>query len=61
MTNIPGAPTANGLSRRDALKTASAGFGYLALAGLLGETVAAEKPVAPRKIRNTRPLARQDE
>src|SRR5947209_8654454 len=30
-------PDANRVSRRHVLKTASAGFGYLALAGLLGE------------------------
>src|SRR5262245_56012547 len=35
-------------SRRDALKTAGAGFGYLALAGLLGEAAAANRPLAPK-------------
>jgi hypothetical protein len=42
-------------SRRDALKTAGAGFGYLALAGLLGQNAARAaarekpRPLAPRK------------
>src|SRR5271166_5363563 len=42
-------------SRRQALKSAGAGFGYLALAGLLGQTHtqaadrAATKPLAPRE------------
>ncbi len=39
-------------SRRDALKSAGAGFGYLALAGLLGQEAAraaAAGPLAPRK------------
>ncbi len=41
-------------SRRQALKSASAGFGYLALAGLLGEQTraadkAAPKPLAPKE------------
>lgn len=40
------------LSRRQVLKTASAGFGYLALAGLLGQNAAAtddrRRPLAPR-------------
>jgi hypothetical protein len=35
-SNLPGAP----FSRRQALKNASAGFGYLALAGLLGQNAA---------------------
>jgi hypothetical protein len=46
----PLAPSlAQPLSRRQALKTASAGFGYLALAGLLGEEAnrAAASPSAP--------------
>ncbi len=38
------------ISRRQALKSASAGFGLVALAGLLGEqSSAAEKPLAPKK------------
>lgn len=53
MLNSLSAPTANGLSRRQLLKSASAGFGYLALAGMLGQ--AAEpgakrpNPLAPKK------------
>ena len=44
---------ANRPSRRDALKAASAGFGYLALAGMLGQTAARAggerpKPLAPK-------------
>ena len=40
----------NALSRRTMLKCAGGGFGYLALAGLLGETAAraAEKPLAAK-------------
>ena len=38
-----------GISRRQLLKSASAGFGYLALAGLLGQKAAAnDGPLAPR-------------
>ena len=39
------------ISRRQALKSAGAGFGYVALAGLLGEsaTKAAPKPLAPKQ------------
>jgi hypothetical protein len=41
-----------GVSRRQALKSAGAGFGYLALAALLGQNAsraaAADKPLAPR-------------
>ncbi len=38
------------ISRRQALQSASAGFGMVALAGLLGEqSSAAEKPTAPKK------------
>src|SRR5262245_40033147 len=36
------------ISRRQALKTASAGFGYLALAGLLGAQDRRQGPLAPR-------------
>src|SRR5262245_4765285 len=40
------------LSRREVLKTAGAGFGYVALAGLLGETsaraAARTEPLAPK-------------
>ena len=37
------------LSRRQALKTAGAGFGYIALAGLLGaQQRPAARPLAPR-------------
>ncbi len=35
------------LTRRQALKSASAGFGYLALAGLLGQQAKAQLPAAP--------------
>ncbi len=47
--------TSRGITRRQALKSAGAGFGYLALAGLLGETAsasdrrAAPGPLAPRQ------------
>ena len=37
----------NGISRRQALKTTSCGFGYLALAGLAAETAAAENSNSP--------------
>src|SRR5262245_55384691 len=36
------------ISRRQVLKTAGAGFGYLALAGLLGAQERAANPLAPR-------------
>src|SRR5437867_4141682 len=36
------------ISRRQALKTAGAGFGYLALAGLLGAQQRQAAPLAPR-------------
>src|ERR1700733_12192084 len=45
---------ATSISRRQALKTAGAGFGYLALAGLLGQQASAQQrraapgPLAPR-------------
>src|SRR5437763_5160797 len=48
MTNTRPVAALMPVSRRDVLKTAGAGFGYLALAGLLGEATAAEKPVAPK-------------
>lgn len=38
------------LSRRQALKTAGAGFGYLALAGLLGEQAKAAEAKAPKPL-----------
>jgi len=38
------------LSRRQALKSASAGFGYLALAGLLGEQQARAEKAAPKPL-----------
>src|SRR5271154_2452545 len=39
----------NGPSRRELLKSAAAGFGYLALAGLAAEAAMADKnPLAPR-------------
>ena len=41
-------PFARTLSRRQALASASAGFGSLALAGLLGQTAAAATPAATR-------------
>jgi hypothetical protein len=37
------------ISRRHLLKSAGAGFGYLAFAGMLGRAAAAEKPLAPRR------------
>ena len=51
-----GTPAATSFSRRQALKSAGSGFGYLALAGMLGQaapTSAAEEgpapgPLAPR-------------
>ncbi len=52
------------LSRRQALKSASAGFGYLAFAGLLGQTAAkaadtaTPKPLAP-KVPHFRPKAKR--
>src|SRR5436309_1565295 len=46
---IPAQP----ISRRQALKSAGAGFGYLALAGLLGKNAATaggpQRPLAPRE------------
>ncbi len=45
------------LSRRQALKTSSAGFGYLALAGLLGQDVARNRAVANEPPHALRPLA----
>src|SRR5437870_7061876 len=36
------------ITRRQALKTTAAGFGYLALAGLLGAQQRRENPLAPR-------------
>ncbi|MCI0457676.1 MAG: DUF1501 domain-containing protein [Gemmataceae bacterium] len=49
----PIATAGRGISRRQVLKSASAGFGYLALAGLLGESAASDRravpgPLAPR-------------
>jgi hypothetical protein len=48
------------ISRREALKAAGTGFGYLALAGLLGQNAAraAEKPLAPKRPHFT-PKARR--
>ncbi|HAD61819.1 MAG TPA: DUF1501 domain-containing protein, partial [Planctomycetaceae bacterium] len=37
----------NGTSRRQALKTTSCGFGYLALAGIAAEAAAAGHPNSP--------------
>src|SRR5262245_42712725 len=49
--SIPTAP-GRGMTRRQALKSAGAGFGYLALAGMLGQNAAragaAPGPLAPR-------------
>src|SRR5262245_61083292 len=41
----------NRISRRQVLKTAGAGFGYVALAGMIGQAAekAAPKPLAPRE------------
>lgn len=36
-------------SRRQALKLGSAGFGYLALAGMMGQAAETKRPLAPRK------------
>jgi hypothetical protein len=50
----PRNPSDLGFSRREVLRTAGAGFGYLALAGLLAQqtarraVAAAEKPLAPK-------------
>ena len=38
-----------GLTRRQALKTTAAGFGYLALAGLLDAQQRRDNPLAPRQ------------
>ena len=46
MTNRP-------LSRRDALKSLSCGFGYLALAGMANEAAAASNPLAARQGHHT--------
>src|SRR4051812_38575984 len=43
---LPGAP----LSRRHALKSAGAGFGLVALAGLLGEQAKATEKAAPKPL-----------
>src|SRR5262245_61665240 len=54
MANTRPVATAMSLSRREVLKTASAGFGYLALASLLGQEAARAavgekpKPLAPK-------------
>ena len=45
------------LSRRQALKTSGAGFGYLALAGLLGQDTARNRAVANEPSNALRPLA----
>src|SRR5262245_38354692 len=45
---IPQATSMGQLSRRQALKSAGAGFGYLALAGLLGAQERRQGPLAPR-------------
>ena len=44
-------------SRRDALKTASCGFGYLALAGLAAEAAAGEAP--PARLPHVLPKAKR--
>src|ERR1700681_2906029 len=51
MLNEPSISTriGNGVTRRQALKTAGAGFGYLALAGLLGAQQRRDNPLAPRQ------------
>src|SRR3954454_13060105 len=47
------------MSRRDMLKGAACGFGYLALSSLAAEAAEAEKnPLAPRKTHH-KPLARR--
>src|SRR5258708_6512097 len=54
MANTPPVATVMPVSRREVLKTASAGFGYLALASLLGQEAARAaasekpKPLAPK-------------
>ena len=48
---------ARAMSRRQALQTSSAGFGYLALAGLLGQDAARNRVVANERPDALRPLA----
>ena len=43
------------VSRRQALQTASAGFGYLALAGLCGRNAVAAPPAAPNPLAPKKP------
>lgn len=45
------------ISRRQALRTASSGFGYLALAGMLGRGGASTASAAPSQISAAKPLA----
>ena len=47
----------NRVTRRQALKSASAGFGYLALAGMLGQSAASSRAVAEEQPDALRPLA----
>jgi Protein of unknown function (DUF1501) len=47
MPDFPSLPIVGGLSRRQVLKNAGTGFGYLALAGLLGENAPRAKAAGP--------------
>ena len=51
------APLAARLSRRQALKNAGAGFGYLALAGMLGQDAAKSVAASGRITTAAGPLA----
>ena len=54
--NFPSLPGQTEFSRRQALKTASAGFGYLALAGLLGQNAARSTAADKNRPNPTAPL-----
>ena len=49
MPDFPSLPIIGGLSRRQVLKNAGTGFGYLALAGLLGENAPRASAASPAK------------
>jgi hypothetical protein len=49
MADFPSLPIIGGLSRRQVLKNAGTGFGYLALAGLLGENAPRASAASPAK------------
>ncbi|APW63578.1 DUF1501 domain-containing protein [Paludisphaera borealis] len=49
MPDFPSLPIIGGLSRRQVLKNAGTGFGYLALAGLLGENAPRANAASPAK------------